>query len=113
MYKYHYHDFRAKFGYKAKLLFTDTDSLMYSLQEIDPFEVFPKEHAEYFDFASSLQSQKCYHPVNNKVIGKLKVEANGEQRIEFVGLRRKKNSYLWKRHLRPTRVENHKVKGIP
>ena len=112
MYKFHYHYMRARFGDKAKLLFTDSDSLMYSFQEIDPFDVFLKDRAEYFYFASYPQSHKCYDPLNNKVIGKFKDEANGEQIIEFVGLRPKMYSYLLKKHLTTTLFEKHKAKGI-
>ena len=96
LYKFHYHHIRAKFGDKAKLLFTDTDSLMYSFQEIDPFELFLKDHAEDFDFASYTQSHKFYEPLNNNVIGKCKDEANGVQVIDFVGLCPKIYSYLLK-----------------
>ena len=81
-------------------------------QEIDPFDVFLKDLDKNFDFASYPQSHKCYDPLNNKVIDKLKEEANGEQIIEFVGLCPKMYSYLLKKHLTPTPVEKHEPKVI-
>ena len=85
---------------------------MYLFQGIDPYAVFVKDRAEYFDFASYPASDKCFDPLNNKVIGKFKDEANGEQIVDFVGLRLQMYSYLLKKHKSNQPVEKHKPKGI-
>ena len=85
---------------------------MYLFQGLDPYAVFVKDRAEYFDFASYPATHKCYDPQNNKVIGKFKDEANGEQIVEFVGLRPKMYSYSLKRHMSNQPGEKHKAKGI-
>ena len=94
MYKFHYRYIKKNFGDKAQLLFTDTDSLMYHINETDPWPLFWRDRKEYFDFASYAKTQKYYDPQNNKVIGMFKDEVLGKQIIEFVGLRPKMYSYI-------------------
>ena len=52
MYKFHYRYIQKRFGLNAKLLFTDTDSLMYHIRGSNPYEQFYKDRLEYFDIAS-------------------------------------------------------------
>ena len=61
MYDFHYNYIKPKYGEKAKLLFTDTDSLCYEIETVDFF----------------------------KVIGTMKDEAGCKIIEEFVGLRAK------------------------
>ena len=43
MYDFHYNYIKPKYGNKAKLLFTDTDSLMYEIETKDFFkDIHPK-----------------------------------------------------------------------
>ena len=94
MYKFHYRYIKKIFGENAKLLFTDTDSLMYHIVGCNPYDQFSHDRAQYFDFASFPVDHRCYDKQNNKLIGKFKDEANGAQITEFVGLRPKMYSYL-------------------
>ena len=109
MYKFHYDYIRKRFKDNARLLFTDTDSLMYWIRGENPYEQFYKDRVEYFDFASFPKNHKYYDSQNNKIIGKFKDEANGAQITEFVGLRPKMYSYKLNTD---GEGEKHRAKGI-
>jgi len=82
---------KKKFGSKAKLLFTDTDSLCYEIETEDFFNDISEDVQEMID-SSDFQPN---HPsciatgINKKVPGKFKDEAIGEITIEFAALRAK------------------------
>ena len=109
MYKFHYRYIKKALGDKAQLLFTDTDSLMYHIRGVNPYEKFWADRAEFFDFASFAKDHKYFDAQNNKVIGKFKDEACDYQVTEFVGLRPKMYSFLLNR---PDQPEKHVAKGI-
>ena len=91
MFDFHYNYIRKKYGNKAELLFTDTDSLMYLIQTDDFYHDIRKYIKKKFDISDYPEN----HPsgiktdVNKKVIGKFKDEAAGRQITHFVGLRPK------------------------
>ena len=91
MFDFHHNYIRKKYGNKAELLFTDTDSLMYLIQTEDVYKDFSKDVNKYFDTSDYPED----HPsgiktaVNKKVIGKFKDEVVGKQITHFVGLRPK------------------------
>ena len=91
MFDFHYNYIRKKYGNKAELLFTDTDSLMYLIQTEDFYLDINKDVKKKFDTSDYVDN----HPsgiktgVNKKVIGKFKDEAAGRQIAHFVGLRPK------------------------
>ena len=80
---------------KAKLLFTDTDSLMYEIQTEDFYKDIASDVLDKFDTFNFPKD----HPsgiatdANKKVVGKFKDETGGQQISEFVGLRAKLHSY--------------------
>ena len=49
MFDFHYNCIRDKFGDKAELLFTDTDSLMYLIQTEDVYQDISKDIKRKFD----------------------------------------------------------------
>ena len=49
MYRFHYRYIKPKYGDKAKLLFTDTDSLMYEIETQDLYEDITPDIEEWFD----------------------------------------------------------------
>ena len=49
MYDFHYNYIKSKYGDKAKLLFTDTDSLMYEIQTKDVYKDISADVKHRFD----------------------------------------------------------------
>ena len=93
MYDFHYNYIRQKYNNKAKLLFTDTDSLTYEIEAEDVYQGFWNDK-ERFDNSDYPQNSPYYNKENKKVIGKFKDEAAGIPITEFVGLRSKMYSYI-------------------
>ena len=93
MYDFHYNYIKNKYGKKAKLLFTDTDSLTYEIEAKDVYKDFFKDK-EKFDNSDYPKYSPYFYKENKKVIGKFKDEAAGIPIIEFVGLRSKMYSYI-------------------
>ena len=95
MFDFHYNYIKNKYGKKAQLLFTDTDSLAYEIRTKDFYKDINDDVREKFD-TSDYPSD---HPsgiitgVNKKVIGKFKDEVAGKQITHFVGLRPKLYSF--------------------
>ena len=93
MYDFHYNYIKDKYDDKAKLLFTDTDSLMYEIQTDDVYkDLFVDK--EKFDNSDYSEDSPFYFGENKKVIGKFKDEASGIPITEFVGLKSKMYSYI-------------------
>ena len=86
IYKFHYKHIGSKFD--AKLLFADTDSLVYEINIEDFYEDFNQDK-NLFDFSDYPLNSKTFDTVNGKVIGKMKDEIKGRIISEFVGLKSK------------------------
>ena len=93
MYDFHYNYIKEKYGNKAKLLFTDTDSLTYEIEAEDVYQDFWNDK-DRFDNSDYPESSPYFDKTNKKVIGKFKDEAAGIPITEFVGLRSKMYSYI-------------------
>ena len=95
MYNFHYNYIKQKYGDKAKLLFTDTDSLMYEIQTEDFYKDISKDVKHRFDTSDYPPNHPSGIPSgwNKKVLGMFKDEAGGKVIDEFVGLRAKSYSY--------------------
>ena len=93
MYDFHYNYIKQKYGSKAKLLFTDTDSLTYEIKTNDAYQDFWNDK-DKFDNSDYPENSPFYYKINKKVIGKFKDEAAGMPITEFVGLRSKMYSYM-------------------
>ena len=93
MYDFHYNYIKSKYGDKAKLLFTDTDSLTYEIEAKDVYKDFWTDK-DKFDNSDYSESSPYFDKTNKKVIGKFKDEAAGVSICEFVGLRSKMYSYI-------------------
>ena len=93
MYDFHYNYIKNKYDDKAKLLFTDTDSLTYEIQTDDVYEDFWSDK-DKFDNCDYPENSQYFNKTNKKVIGKFKDEVAGIPITEFVGLRSKMYSYI-------------------
>eukprot|EP00732_Lithocolla_globosa_P000001 Lithocolla_globosa_v1_NODE_1_length_16663_cov_42.954359.p1 type:complete len:1376 gc:universal NODE_1_length_16663_cov_42.954359:11827-15954(+) len=88
MYDFHYNTIKVKYGNKAKLLGTDTDSLKYIIETPDLYKDM-NEISENFDFSSYPPEHPCYDTSNKKVVGKFKDEMDGNIIERFTGIRPK------------------------
>jgi len=96
MYDFHYNYIKAKYDDRAKLLFTDTDSLCYEIQTEDFYVDISTDVESRFDtsdYPVDFIAEGFPVGKNKKVIGMFKDEVGGKQIEEFVGLRAKLYSY--------------------
>ena len=91
MYDFHYNYIKKKYGPKAKLLLTHTDSLMCEIHTEDFFEDIREDIKEKFD-TSNFENPKLPR-LNKKVPGIFKVETGGKTISDFVGLRAKSYAF--------------------
>ena len=113
MFEFHYDYIRKMYSDRAKLLMTDTDSLIYEIKTDDFYKDISKEVKNKFDTSefnkdhpATIQSVGFEVGINKKVIGMFKDETAGKHIEEFVGLRSKLYSY--KLHEK----EHKKCKGV-
>ena len=110
MFDFHYNYIQKKYGHNhAKLLFTDTDSLMYEINTDDFYKDISKDIKSKFDTSDYPPDHESGIPkgINKKVIDKFKDEVAGRQITHFVGLRPKLYSFKVEGE-----NDNKKCKGI-
>ena len=109
MFDFHYKYIKPKYGNKAKLLFTDTDSFLYEIQTKDFYKDISGDVKDRFDTSDYPENHPSGIPagLNKKVLGKFKDEAAGKIIKEFVGLRAKLYSFKMDEG-----KENKRCKGI-
>ena len=93
MYDFRYNYIKKKYGERARLLFTDTDSLTYEIKTDDVYQDFWNDR-HLFDNSDYPESSPYFDNTNKKIIGKFKDECQGVPIAEFVGLRSKMYSYI-------------------
>ena len=109
MYDFHYNYIKPKYGAKAKLLFTDTDSFMYEIETEDFYKDISGDVKDRFDTSDYPENHPSGIPtgINKKVLGMFKDEAAGKRIKEFVGLRAKLYSFIME-----DGKENKRCKGV-
>ena len=109
MYDFHYNYIKAKYGNKAKLLLTDTDSFIYEIETEDFYKDILEDVKDRFDTSDYPENHPSGIPTgkNKKVLGMMKDEAAGKIIKEFVGLRAKLYSFVM-----DDGEENKRCKGI-
>ena len=95
MYDFHYNYIKTKYEDHAKLLFTDTDSLMYEIKTEDFYNDISEDVKDRFDTSDYPVNHPSGIPTgcNKKVLGMFKDEVIGKCIEEFVGLRAKLYSF--------------------
>ena len=93
MYEFHYDYIKNKYGNNSRLLFTDTDSLMYEIKTEDVYEDFSNDK-EMFDFSNYSTKSKYYDNSNKLLVGEMKDETADVVIEEFFKLKPKKNEKL-------------------
>ena len=93
MYDFHYNYIKKKYNDRAKLLFTNADSLTYEIETVDAYKDFWTDK-DMFDNSDYPENSPYYCNTNKKIIGKFKDEACGIPITEFVGLKSKMYSYV-------------------
>ena len=109
MYDFHYNYIIPKYGNKAKLLLTDTDSFIYEIETEDFYKDISEDVKDRFDTSDYPENHPSGIPTgkNKKVLGMMKDEAAGKIIKEFVGLRAKLYSFVMENG-----EENKRCKGI-
>ena len=109
MYDFHYNYVKPKYGAKAKLLFTDTDSFLYEIETEDFYKDISGDVKDRFDTSDYKENHPSGIPtgINKKVLGMFKDEAAGKNIKEFVGLRAKLYSFIME-----DGKENKRCKGV-
>ena len=121
MFDFHYNYIKKKYGQKAELLMTDTDSLMYLIQTDDAYYDIKKDVKKKFDtsYFPDVHPSGIKTGVNEKVVGVFKSEPTANIITHFVGLSYKLYSYLIEmlygkqgKLKEPEEEEIRKVKGV-
>ena len=107
MYVFHYDYMKKKYGEKnLKLLYMDTDSLVYNIKTEDFYKDIAEDVETRFDTSGYEPDRPLPIGKKKKVIGLMKDELGGKIMKEFISLRPKMYSY------RVGKDEPKKCKGI-
>ncbi|XP_025267369.1 uncharacterized protein LOC112638942 [Camponotus floridanus] len=89
LYAFHYEYMSPLYGDKCKILYTDTDSFIYSIECEDAYERMKRDIVRFDTSDYAIDNPYGVPRANKKVLGLMKDENNGALMLEFVGLRAK------------------------
>ena len=94
MYEFHYDYMKKKYNWEdLKLLYMDTDSLVYNIKTEDFYKDIAEDEETRFDISGYEADRPLPTGKNKKVIGLMKDELGGKIMKEFISLRPKMYSY--------------------
>jgi hypothetical protein len=93
MYDFWYNHIKARYGEKAQLCYTDTDSFVFKL-ETEYIYADMRENSNLYDLSNCPKDHPSYSEINKGVVGPFKDECCGRPIAEFVALRPKMYSIL-------------------
>ena len=114
MFDFHYNYIREKYGDKAELLMTDTDSLVYFIETDDFYEDIKKDVKKWFDTSNFPKGHLSgiEAGINMKVIGVFKIENGANIIVLFIGLRPKMYTYKVETKYEEDEEEDDKINEI-
>ena len=105
MYEFHYNKMLQKYKDNINLCFTDTDSLLYEIITNDIYkDMF--DNIDDYDFSDYPMDHYLYNNLHKKEIGKFKDELNGMTLEEYIGLRPKCYSLLYRGEVKNNKIKN-------
>ena len=84
----HYYYIKSEFGNNSRLLFTDTNTLVYEIKTKDAYENFSEDKG-MFDYSYYSSKSKHYDDSNKLGVGEIKDEMVGAGLEDFVRLKPK------------------------
>jgi hypothetical protein len=95
MYNLHYDVFKHYYKDDIKLIYCDTDSLLYEIKTNDYYDDLKNDFKDIMDFSNYDTKHELYDDRHKKLIGYLKDEYGGQIVTKFVGLKSKLYSIMY------------------
>jgi len=89
LYEFHHDYMLPMYHEKCKVMYTDTDSLIYLIECDDVYDIMKRDINRFDTSDYAVDNAYGFPLVNKKVPGLMKAENNGAIMTEFVGLRAK------------------------